>query len=125
MKLTDQPPKVFLHTPGPWDCALEYIVAPDPTGRHPDIYIAEIVDTDDEGRVAPPKQRFANRQLIAAAPELLAAVRAMISAIGNLDAAMDGVTDQFDAEWSHVYVACTDGLGALLKATLPPSELQP
>jgi hypothetical protein len=30
------------YTPGPWDYDMDYIVAPDPDGRHPDIYIAEI-----------------------------------------------------------------------------------
>ncbi len=63
------------HTPGPWDCDLDYIVAPDPDGRHPDIYIAEIAHSDDEGRVASYQQQHANRQLIAAAPELLAMVQ--------------------------------------------------
>ena len=61
------------HTPGPWDCDLDFIVAPDPYGRHPDIYIAEIASSDEEGRVASDEQQIANRQLITAAPELLAA----------------------------------------------------
>ncbi len=61
------------YTSGPWDWDLDYIVAPDPSGRHPDIYIAEIAHSDDEGMVASIEQQIANRQLIAAAPELLAA----------------------------------------------------
>lgn len=59
------------HTPGPWQHDGQFIVAPDPAGIHPDIYIAEIVEEDEEGRFAPPKQRQANTELIAAAPELL------------------------------------------------------
>jgi hypothetical protein len=58
------------HTPGPWESDGQFIVAPDPAGIHPDIYIAEIVATDDEGRMAPPKQQVANASLIAAAPFL-------------------------------------------------------
>ena len=49
------------HTPAPWDYDMDYIVAPDPNGRHPDIYIAEIAHADDEGRIAPPRQQDANR----------------------------------------------------------------
>jgi hypothetical protein len=66
-----QSPLHAQHTPGPWDYDMDYIVAPDPNGRHPDIYIAEIAHSDDEGRVASYEQQDANRRLIAAAPELL------------------------------------------------------
>ncbi len=65
------------HTPGPWDCDLDYIVAPDPNGRHPDIYIAEIAHSDDEGRVATYEQQHANRQLIVAAPAMLEALQSL------------------------------------------------
>lgn len=58
------------HTPGPWDYHMEFIVAPDPGGMHPDIYIAEIAHSDEEGRIATPEQQEANRRLIAAAPEM-------------------------------------------------------
>jgi hypothetical protein len=61
----------WMHTPGPWHYDLDYIVAPDPNGRHPDIYIAEIAHSDDEERIASLEQQDANRRLIAAAPELL------------------------------------------------------
>jgi hypothetical protein len=66
------------HTPGPWECDLDYIVAPDPDGRHPDIYIAEIAAEDSEGRIASVEQQIANRQLITAAPNLLAACRMVV-----------------------------------------------
>ena len=66
------------HTPGPWPHNWQFIVAPDPAGIHPDIYIAEIVDTDDEGRMAAPKQQDANANLIAAAPALLEAALLII-----------------------------------------------
>lgn len=62
------------HTPGPWQSDGKFIVAPDPGGVHPDIYIAEIAEADDEGRVASPKQQAANSELIAAAPKLLDAL---------------------------------------------------
>src|SRR5713226_8418606 len=62
------------HTPGDWDFDSGFIVAPDPSGKHPDIYIAEIVTEDDEGRLAPDEQRDANGYLLAKAPALLKAL---------------------------------------------------
>ena len=59
------------HTPGPWRNDWQFIVAPDPAGVHPDIYIAEIAETDDDGRVATPEEQAANACLISAAPALL------------------------------------------------------
>jgi len=54
------------HTPTPWSSDWQFIVAPDPNGRHPDLYIAEIAETDEEDpdRVAPEDQQIANRDLI-------------------------------------------------------------
>ena len=69
------------HTPGPWSHEWQFIVAPDPAGIHPDIYIAEIAETDDEGRVATPEQQAANGCLIAAAPQLLRALEIAEQAI--------------------------------------------
>ena len=62
------------HTPGPWEHDEQFIVAPDPEGIHPDIYIAEIVQNDGEGRLAPPQQQRANGALIAKAPALFDAL---------------------------------------------------
>jgi hypothetical protein len=45
------------------------------------IYIAEIAQTDDEGRVATPEQQQANAGLIAAAPRLLKALEMSEQAI--------------------------------------------
>jgi hypothetical protein len=59
------------HSPGPWHSDGQFIIAADPAGIHLDIYIAEIVESDEEGRCAPSEQQEANRRLIAAAPELL------------------------------------------------------
>ena len=67
------------HTPGPWQQDLHYIVAPDPGGIHPDIYIAEIAEEDSEGRIASPEQQEANGRLMTAAPELLAACRMVVA----------------------------------------------
>ncbi len=64
------------HTLGPWDYDMDFIVAPDPNGVHPDIYIAEIAHQDEEGRIASPEQQDANRRLIAAAPDLYKAAKA-------------------------------------------------
>jgi hypothetical protein len=66
------------HTPGPWQQDWQFIVAPDPDGIHPDIYIAEIAEEDSEGRIASPEQQAANGRLIVAGPALLAACRMVI-----------------------------------------------
>ena len=66
------------HTPGPWQQSWQFIVAPDPDGIHPDIYIAEIAEEDSEGRIASREQQAANGRLIVAAPALLAACRMVI-----------------------------------------------
>lgn len=73
------------YTPGPWDFDMDYIVAPDPTGRHPDIYIAEIAHADEEGRIASYPQQDANRRLIAAAPELLEALDYLLEQTVDMD----------------------------------------
>jgi len=64
------------YTPGPWRTDWSFIVAPDPKGVYPDIYIAEIAreDSEDADRVATPEQQEANARLLTAAPELLAAL---------------------------------------------------
>ena len=67
------------HTHGPWQHDTGFIVAPDPTGRFPDIYIAEVAVDDDEDRIAPDAEHGANGDLLAAAPELLAALEAFLA----------------------------------------------
>ena len=67
------------HTPGPWQQSWQFIVAPDPNGIHPDIYLAEIAEEDSDGRVASPEQQAANGRLIVAAPDLLAACRMVVA----------------------------------------------
>jgi hypothetical protein len=86
---------ILKHTPGPWDCDLDYIVAPDPNGRHPDIYIAEIAHSDDEGRVATYEQQNGNRQLITAAPEMLAALLFAQGALNTAPRFRVGETDSY------------------------------
>jgi hypothetical protein len=83
------------HTPGPWECNLDYIVAPDPDGRHPDIYIAEISAEDSEGRVAGVEQQIANRQLITAAPEMLEALVLAQRALNTAPRFRVGDTDSY------------------------------
>jgi hypothetical protein len=73
------------HTPSPWECDMDFIVAPDPNGLHPDIYIAEIAHADDEGRIASPEQQDANRHLIAAAPDLLEALDYLLQETVDMD----------------------------------------
>ena len=66
------------HTLGPWQQSWQFIVAPDPKGIHPDIYIAEIAEEDTEGPVASPAQQEANGRSIVAAPALFAACSMVI-----------------------------------------------
>lgn len=63
------------HTSGPW-YATDWgnIVTHDPTGRHEDIYIAEVCREDEEGRIVPLIEQQANIHLIAAAPDMLNAL---------------------------------------------------
>lgn len=76
------------HTPEPWDFVDgRFIVAGDPAGRFPEIYIAEVVIDDSEGRAAPEGQIEANGWLIATAPSLLAAGEAVVAAWKSRDLA--------------------------------------
>jgi len=68
LEMTDE------HTPGDWDFDDGFIVAPDPAGKHRDIYIAEIVTEDEEERLAPDEQHRPNGRLLAKAPQLLKAL---------------------------------------------------
>lgn len=70
-----------LHTPGPWSYDTDHILAPDPDGIHPDIYIAEIAHEDQEGPIASAPQQDANRKLIAAAPALLTSIKHLLEVI--------------------------------------------
>jgi hypothetical protein len=88
------------YTPGPWDYDMEFIVAPDPGGRHPDIYIAEIAHSDEEGRIASPQQQDANRRLIAAAPELLEALKDLL---GELPSVQSGVCQHCGREYDDIF----------------------
>lgn len=67
---------ITAHTPGPWSTDWGFIVAPDPNGVYPDLYIAEIAreDSEEPDRVASLEVQEANARLLAAAPELLAAL---------------------------------------------------
>jgi hypothetical protein len=72
------------HTPGDWSFDDGFIVAPDPAGKHPDIYIAEIVTADEEGRLAPDKQHRPNGRLLAKAPQLLRALEDAFTLIDSI-----------------------------------------
>ena len=94
------------HTPGPWDYDMDYIVAPDPNGLYPNIYIAEIAHEDEEGRVASCEQQDGNRRLITAAPELFDAADAP-----DVDLAHDALSEALedpDADYYEVRDAAVD-----------------
>lgn len=65
------------HTSGPWESDFPFIVSQNK--KHRDIYIAEVVVSDEEGRfVENPDSQIANGHLIAAAPLLLTMLQRMI-----------------------------------------------
>lgn len=57
------------HTPEPWAMDWHFIVAPDPKGIYPDIYIGEVIqeDSEDPLRIASPEEQIANGRRIVAA----------------------------------------------------------
>jgi hypothetical protein len=108
MTSTNQIKPAQTHTPGPWDYDIDYIVAPDPDGRHPNIYIAEIAHSDDEGRVASCEQQDANRRLIAAAPELMEALEellANVEGLANEFAICDEIANSSDGKAARAAIA--------------------
>jgi len=65
-------------TPGPWYAYGQFVIATDSFGILPDIYIAEIIDSDPEGRIASPEQQAVNQRMIAALPDLLRAAQEVV-----------------------------------------------
>ena len=99
------------HTPGPWNHDGQFITAPDPGGIHPDIYIAEIAETDEEGRVASPEQQEANKRLIAASTELLDAlldIKRLAGKSSDSDAEPFALLDMI-ADRTRVAIALAEG----------------
>jgi hypothetical protein len=136
MTKTDDTKQAAAHTLEPWDHDTGFIVAPDPTGQHPDIYVAEIVRDDDEGRIAPYEQHEANARRIVATvnacvgistealergvvSELRHALGELLTAAGDLDAAIDGTTDEFDTELARVNTAIRTAQAVLDGALAP------
>jgi hypothetical protein len=136
MTETDDTKQAATHTPEPWDHDTGFIVAPDPAGQHPDIYVAEIARDDDEGRIAPYEQHEANARRICAAvnacvgigtealergvvAELRHALGELLTAAGDLDAAIDGATDEFDAELALLDAAIRTAQAVLDGALAP------
>ena len=78
------------YTPGPWQTDTGFIIAPDPRGVYPDIYIAEVItdDSEDPDRLATPEEQQANARLMAAAPELLEALAYFFNISYDLDSSI-------------------------------------
>jgi hypothetical protein len=76
------------HTPGDWKFTDRYIVASDPTGKHLDIYIAELAIDDDDDRVAPDEHIEPNGTLPAAAPKLLKALEDTFTILDRISDAL-------------------------------------
>jgi hypothetical protein len=115
------------HTPGPWRQSWQFIVAPDPNGIHPDIYIAEIAEEDSEGRIASPEQQKANGQVIVAAPALLAALKGVIDYAESEAYSLEKLKDSPEAEVEaeRAWKAVEAGRTAIALATdvRPPSGI--
>ncbi len=99
------------HTPGDWNADGNFVVASDPAGMHPDIYIAEVVSCDDQGRIATPRQQDANTRLIAAAPQLLAALDYLLEETVDMDLTYGIALSEGEAD------ARQKALDAIVKAT--------
>lgn len=99
------------HTPGDWNADGNFIVATDPAGTHPDITIAEVVSSDDEGRTATPRHQAANMRLIAAAPELLSALEYLLEQTVDMDLTYGIALSEGEAD------ARQKALDAIVKAT--------
>ena len=63
------------HTPGPWDVDDDTMEIFSITPGHSTGWIAKGLGNDDNGRPLTPDEMAANARLIAAAPEMLAALR--------------------------------------------------
>jgi hypothetical protein len=103
------------HTPGPWQHDWHFIVAPDPTAIHPDIYVAEIAEDDEEGRIASPEQREANARLIAAAPELVACVEMLWDALSDILEGIPLRDTGFEAERKTALIAIEEASALLAR----------
>lgn len=105
------------HTPGPWKADDEFIVAPDKTNKYPDVYIAEIVTSDDTGRyIKRANERNANARLIEQAPDMAEALRDCAGELENLLYYLDKDDDPAlcasvlaRAEFARIILAAVDG----------------
>ena len=66
------------HTPGPWDVDDDTMEIFSIQPGHSTGWIAKVLGNDDNGRPLPPDEMAANARLIAAAPELLAALNGVL-----------------------------------------------
>lgn len=102
------------HTPGPWGCDGTEVYA-----EHLSICTAYRARLDDEGNYMPNAEVNANARLIAAAPELLAALRAAKEFIAGHNECMDRTSPHGgDQEW---YAHC-DSLFSDCKAAIAKAE---
>ena len=106
------------HTPGPWKFNQPYIVKAnsDPNGSCGDSVIAITSNTVSHVRFAANVASFedaANARLISAAPELLEALQAMLSAMWNH---FEYYHDGDDDDWTSCELALDKARAAIAKA---------
>jgi hypothetical protein len=73
------------HTTGPWAYDGDSQEVYGTAEKYGSGWIARVVGNDSDGRPFPDEERLANARLIAAAPELLAALRKAVAALEILD----------------------------------------
>jgi len=101
------------HTPGPWRSDEPFVVATDPVGKHPDIYVAEVISSDEYDRyVLETETRLANARLIAAVPEMLAACRC---ALAELEGSYS--REDWDDDNNPMALTIQELIAAIAKAT--------
>jgi hypothetical protein len=93
------------HTPGPWGLDDDTMEIFSNTTGHSTGWIAKVLGNDDNGRPLKSDEMTANACLIAAAPELLAALKALVDA----QVCRDGGKDCAICEDAYAAIAKAEG----------------
>lgn len=72
------------HTPGPWETSTDYMEISPSSGPKSHVELARIVGPGEGSSFYTYDEASANARLIAAAPELLAACKALLAEVGDV-----------------------------------------
>ena len=82
------------HTPGPWDVDDDTMEIFSIKPGHSTGWIAKVLGNDDNGRPLTPEEMESNARLIAAAPDMLDALRTADDALDYAQAQVDSERDR-------------------------------